>query len=264
MYDFQDRINQAVFPGLQGGPHNHAIAGIAVAMQQATTSEFVDYQNQTVLNSKRLCKGLMARGYTVVTGGTDVHLVLLDLTNIKLNGARAEYILDKVSITCNKNTVPGDTSALNPSGIRLGTPALTTRGLVEEDMDVIASLIDTALVLAKKIDSEVTKLVDFKSAVDNSKDVQVIRQNVEEFSRNFPKMSGDMLTSRLSEVYPEVYKLIQKEKSRQREGLEMIASENFTSVGVLECMGSCLNNKYSEGLPGQRLVFFYFIFFLEF
>lgn len=185
MYDFQDRINQAVFPGLQGGPHNHAIAGIAVAMQQATTSEFVDYQKQIVLNSKRLCKGLMAKGYTVVTGGTDVHLILLDLTNIKLNGARAEYILDKVSITCNKNTVPGDKSALNPSGIRLGTPALTTRGLVEEDMDEVVKFIDAALKLATEINSRVTKLVDFKSAVDNSDEVQSLKRQVDQFSERF-------------------------------------------------------------------------------
>jgi glycine hydroxymethyltransferase len=166
MYDYESRINQAVFPGLQGGPHNHAIAGIATAMKQATTPEFKEYQQQVVKNAQRLCKGLMERGYTIVTGGTDVHLVLVDLRPVQITGARAEYILEECSIACNKNTVPGDKSALNPSGIRLGTPALTTKGMVETDVDSVVDYIDRALKLSKEIAAvSGPKLVDFKKAV---------------------------------------------------------------------------------------------------
>ncbi|CAG2182382.1 unnamed protein product, partial [Oppiella nova] len=125
LYDFEDKINQAVFPGLQGGPHDNSIAGIATAMKQAASPEFVEYQKQVVSNAKTLATSLQSKGYKCVTGGTDNHLVWVDLRPKGLNGARAERILEEISIACNKNTVPGDKSALNPSGIRLGTPALT-------------------------------------------------------------------------------------------------------------------------------------------
>lgn len=120
MYDLESRINQAVFPGLQGGPHNNTIAGIATTMLQAKNPEFIDYQRQVVLNAKRLAAGLMERGYKIATGGTDVHMLLVDLSGTGVSGAKAEYILEEISIACNKNTVPGDKSALNPSGFRLG------------------------------------------------------------------------------------------------------------------------------------------------
>lgn len=119
-YDLEAKINQAVFPALQGGPHNHAIAAIATAFKQAQTPEFVAYQKQVVANAKRLAEGLLKKGYNIATGGTEVHLVLVDLRSKGLTGAKAEKILEDVSIACNKNTVPGDKSALNPSGIRLG------------------------------------------------------------------------------------------------------------------------------------------------
>ncbi|GLG95284.1 Serine hydroxymethyltransferase [Gryllus bimaculatus] len=137
MYDLEAKINQAVFPGLQGGPHNNTIAGIATAFKQARTPEFKAYQKQVLLNASRLSSGLQNLGYKLATGGTDVHLVLVDLRPAGITGARAEFILESISIACNKNTVPGDKSALNPSGIRLGTPALTTRGLKEDDMDEV-------------------------------------------------------------------------------------------------------------------------------
>ena len=142
MYDLESRINQAVFPGLQGGPHEHAIAAIATTMKQAKTPEFVEYQKQIVANSRQLCSGLQDRGYKISTDGTDVHMILVDLRSAKISGAKAEKILEEISIACNKNTVPGDKSALNPSGIRLGTPALTTRGLKEKDIDTVVDFID--------------------------------------------------------------------------------------------------------------------------
>uniref|UniRef100_A0A034WV49 Serine hydroxymethyltransferase n=2 Tax=Bactrocera dorsalis TaxID=27457 RepID=A0A034WV49_BACDO len=190
-YDLEDRINGAVFPGLQGGPHNNTIAGIATAFKQAQTTEFADYQRQVITNARRLCDGLIQRGYNVATGGTDVHLVLLDLRNVGLTGAKAEYILEEVNIACNKNTVPGDKSALNPSGLRLGTPALTTRGLVETDIDVVVDYIDRALKLCvetTKISGP--KLVDFKQTLKSNKEIaeklSKLRSGVEEFSAKFP------------------------------------------------------------------------------
>jgi len=191
MYDLEAKINQAVFPGLQGGPHNHQIAGIATAMLQARTPEYKDYQIQVVKNAQRLCSGLVSRGYKISTGGTDIHLVLVDLRPNGITGARAEYILEEVSIACNKNTVPGDKSALNPSGIRLGTPALTTRGLLETDIDRVVDFIDRALLLSKEIAAvSGPKLVDFKKAVHEDQTfapkVKALREEVENFSKGFP------------------------------------------------------------------------------
>ena len=104
MYDFEEKINGAVFPGLQGGPHNMAIAGIAVAMKHAQTDEFVDYQTNVISNAQALASELTNLGYKVVTGGTDNHIVLLDLSTVKLSGAKAERILELVDISVNKNT----------------------------------------------------------------------------------------------------------------------------------------------------------------
>lgn len=190
LYDLESKINEAVFPGLQGGPHNHAIAGIATALLQAQTSDFVAYQKQVVSNAKRLCEGLIKCGYNIATGGTDIHLVLVDLRNVQITGARAEYILEEISIACNKNTVPGDKSALNPSGIRLGTPALTTRGFVESDIDRVVDLIDCGLKLSKEIGTvSGPKLVDFKTACHSEQfagKIAALRNKVEEFGVKFP------------------------------------------------------------------------------
>lgn len=191
LYDYETKINQAVFPGLQGGPHNHAIAAIAAAMKQACLPEFVDYQKQVLKNAKRLAEGLMSRGYNLATGGTDVHLILVDVRSAGLSGARAERILELVSIACNKNTVPGDKSALNPSGIRLGTPALTTRGLKEDDIDRVVDYIDKALKLAKEITAvSGPKLVDFNKVISENVNIQSkinsLKEEIENYSQSFP------------------------------------------------------------------------------
>lgn len=146
MYDLEDRVNAAVFPGFQGGPHNNAIAGIAAAMHLATTQEFKDYQTTVLSNCKQLAESLKQLGYKITTGGTDVHMLLVDLRPINLTGSKAEFALQTVEIACNKNTVPGDKSAMNPYGIRLGTPALTTRGMKEQDIIVVAELIHKGIV----------------------------------------------------------------------------------------------------------------------
>ena len=135
-------FNKAIFPGIQGGPLMHVIAAKAVALKEALQPEFKEYQLQIMKNAKALCEGLMKRGVKIVSGGTDNHLMLVDLSHTELSGKELEKRLDRAHITCNKNTIPNDPrSPFVTSGVRLGTPAVTTRGMVEEDMDVIAEAI---------------------------------------------------------------------------------------------------------------------------
>ena len=139
-------FNKAVFPGIQGGPLMHVIAAKAVCFKEALSDEFKAYQKQIVDNAQALANGLTSRGIQIVSGGTDNHLMLVDLTNLGLTGKQAEKMLDEVHITCNKNTIPNDPqSPFVTSGVRLGTPAATTRGLKEEDMDAIAEAIALTL-----------------------------------------------------------------------------------------------------------------------
>lgn len=139
-------IDRAIIPGLQGGPHNHQTAAIAVALREAAQPEFKEYGHQIVKNAQRLAERLNAKGYDLVTGGTDNHLLLIDLTNKGVRGADAEKALGLAGITVNKNTVPFDPRPpFDPSGIRLGTPALTTRGMKEAEMDQVAAWIDAAI-----------------------------------------------------------------------------------------------------------------------
>ena len=139
-------FNKAIFPGIQGGPLMHVIAGKAVAFGEALKPEFKAYQEQVVRNAKALAKALMARGQKIVSGGTDNHLMLLDLIGLEVTGKELQNRLDEVYITVNKNTVPGEPrSPFVTSGIRIGTPAVTTRGLKEADMEKLAELIDLAI-----------------------------------------------------------------------------------------------------------------------
>ena len=136
------KINSAVFPGTQGGPLEHIIAAKAVCFGEALKPEFKVYQEQVVKNAKALCKGLQERGVKIVSGATDNHLMLVDLTENDLSGKELEKRLDEAHVTCNKNTIPNDPrSPFVTSGVRLGTPAVTTRGMVEEDMAKIAEII---------------------------------------------------------------------------------------------------------------------------
>ena len=139
-------IDKAVFPGQQGGPLMHTIAAKAVALRIAASEPFRARQRQTIANAKAFAEGLQAGGVPVLTGGTDVHLVLVDLTPSGLGGKEAEERLEEVGITVNRNAIPFDTrKPMDPSGLRIGTPALTTRGLVEDDMREIAEVIAVAL-----------------------------------------------------------------------------------------------------------------------
>ncbi|MGN0267889.1 MAG: serine hydroxymethyltransferase, partial [Lachnospiraceae bacterium] len=135
-------FNKAIFPGIQGGPLMHVIAAKAVCLQEALTDEFKEYQQRVLDNAQALCKGLMNRGIKIVSGGTDNHLMLVDLTPFDLIGKAVEKLLDEAHITANKNTIPNDPkSPFVTSGLRLGSPAVTSRGLNTEDMDQVAEAI---------------------------------------------------------------------------------------------------------------------------
>jgi len=140
--EYAKMIDKAVFPGIQGGPLMHVIAGKAVAFKEALSDEFKCYQQNIIANAKALANGLTSRGFNLVSGGTDNHLILIDLRNMNVTGKQAQLMLDEVNITCNKNGIPYDPeSPFVTSGIRLGTPAVTTRGMDEKAMDKIAEFI---------------------------------------------------------------------------------------------------------------------------
>ena len=151
--EYAKAIDKSIFPGIQGGPLMHVIAAKAVAFGEALQPEFKEYAKQVIVNAQTLADALQEEGFAIVSGGTDTHVLLVDLRTVGLTGKVAEHILDEVGITCNKNTIPFDPeSPFVTSGIRLGTPALTTRGLTAEDMKEIASII--ALVLKRPEDTE--------------------------------------------------------------------------------------------------------------
>jgi len=169
-FNLAERIDRAVFPGLQGGPHNHQTAAIAVCLHEASTKEFKEYGRQIVKNAKALAAKLFEHDFKLITGGTDNHLILIDLTNKGLSGAEAETVLDEVGITVNKNMVPYDPrKPMDPSGIRLGTPALTTRGFKEKDMAVVGDVIAQAIHNPKK---EIVK--------------EEVRNKVKELTQKYP------------------------------------------------------------------------------
>uniref|UniRef100_A0AAY4BV04 Serine hydroxymethyltransferase n=1 Tax=Denticeps clupeoides TaxID=299321 RepID=A0AAY4BV04_9TELE len=188
MYNLESLINQAVFPGLQGGPHNHAIAGVAVALKQALTPEFKVYQKQVLANCRALASTLIDKGYKIVTGGSDNHLILLDLRPNGTDGGRAEKVLEACAIACNKNTCPGDKSALRPSGLRFGSPALTSRGLAEEDFRQVAEFIHRGRLITDM--NPKATLKEFKETLEQSEKYQMkikeIRGEVEAFAGKFP------------------------------------------------------------------------------
>ena len=194
MYDIEERINFAVFPGLQGGPHNHTIGALATCLKQAATPEFVEYQKQVLANASALAGRLTELGYELVSGGTDNHLVLIDVKKSrKIDGARVERILELACVASNKNTVPGDRSALMPGGIRMGTPALTSRGFGEADFVRVADLFDRAVGIAVRLKATERgkKLRGFREmcaemgpAVDL--DLVALRSEVCEFAEGFP------------------------------------------------------------------------------
>ncbi len=172
--NFPTLIDRAIIPGLQGGPHNHQTAAIAVALKEAALPEFKTYAHQIVLNAKALADRLLEHGFDLVTGGTDNHLLLVDLRRKGVTGAQAEKALDAAGITCNKNTIPFDPrQPFDPSGIRLGTPAITSRGMREEEM--------------KQIGDWILEVVEHWEDGDR---LASIRLNVKEMTDHFPLYPG--------------------------------------------------------------------------
>jgi glycine hydroxymethyltransferase len=191
MYDLESRINAAVFPGHQGGPHNHTITALAVALKQAQSSEFREYQTQVLKNCKAMADGFLSKGYKLVSGGTDNHLILIDLKPNKVDGAKVEKVLELANVALNKNTVPGDKSAMVPGGVRLGTPAVTTRGMVEGDMKTIVDFVDRGVDIAIDIQSKLPegskKMKDFQNALQSgSPKIDALKSEVTTFARQFP------------------------------------------------------------------------------
>jgi glycine hydroxymethyltransferase len=188
-YDLEDKINSSVFPGYQGGPHNHTIAALAVALKLAQTKEFREYQELVLRNCQVLAKGLAAKGYKLVSGGTDNHLLLVDLKPTGIDGARVEKILDLAGIALNKNTVPGDKSALVPGGIRLGSPAMTSRGFNEKDFEQIVEYLHRGIQIAVETKKIAKTTKEFRELIEKNPDgfgIKELRAEVEKFCAKRP------------------------------------------------------------------------------
>jgi glycine hydroxymethyltransferase len=200
--EYMDDINAAVFPSLQGGPHNHQIAALAVALKEANRPEFAEYAACVVANAKALAQGLGKRGHVLATGGTDNHLLLWDVRSLGLTGSKVEKVLELASITTNKNSIPGDTSAINPGGVRLGTPALTTRGLDENDFDLVAEFLHRGSELA--IQAQQVAELELKARQEGGdeaslkkkkvllKDFVAVLENNEDVHRGIEQLKADV------------------------------------------------------------------------
>ncbi|KAL9123752.1 MAG: hypothetical protein Q9217_006847 [Psora testacea] len=192
LYDLEGPINFSVFPGHQGGPHNHTITALAVALKQAISPEFKLYQEQVIKNAKALEVEFKRLGEKLVADGTDSHMVLLDLRQHSLDGARVEAVLEQVNIACNKNSIPGDKSALTPCGIRVGAPAMSTRGMGEEDFKRIAKYIHTCIQICKNVQKSLPKdanrLKDFKAKVAGGevKEINDMKEEISAWAGSFP------------------------------------------------------------------------------
>ncbi|MDE1851430.1 MAG: serine hydroxymethyltransferase [Candidatus Micrarchaeota archaeon] len=192
--ELAERINKTVFPGMQGGPHENVIAGIATSLLEASSQEFKEYGQQIVRNAKALASGLMANGMKIATDGTVNHLMLIDLTPMgKGKGAFAEYALEVAGITVNKNTVPNEQSSpFYPSGVRLGTPALTTRGMKEQEMSLIARIIADACNEVKQYSLPESKeerhayIARFREETAKNQKLIALRSEVLELCNKFP------------------------------------------------------------------------------
>jgi glycine hydroxymethyltransferase len=206
MWNLEDAINSSVFPGHQGGPHNHTITALSVALKQAQTDEFKAYQEAVLLNAQAFAKRLGdpkdkgGLGYTIVSGGTDNHLVLVDLKPQGVDGARVERVLELVGVASNKNTVPGDKSALKPGGLRMGTPAMTTRGFQPDDFVRVADVVNRAVTITQRLDKSakeaaeakgrknpgsVKAFIEYLGEGENEREIVQLRSEVEKWVGTF-------------------------------------------------------------------------------
>merc|ERR1711871_454489 len=184
--DIKDRIDMAVFPALQGGPHNHQIGALAAQLLEVNTPEFVEYSRQVILNAQALAATLMEKGHKVATNGTDNHLVLWDLRPHGLTGGKVEKVCEAASISLNRNTVHGDVSALSPGGVRIGSPAMTTRGCGPEEFRTVARFIDRAIKICLDVQkTKGKKLKDFENGLAENADIKKLRSEVEAWASKF-------------------------------------------------------------------------------
>ncbi|ONH73463.1 Serine hydroxymethyltransferase, mitochondrial [Pichia kudriavzevii] len=196
-YELEKKINFSVFPAHQGGPHNHTISALSVALKQAQTPEYKQYQADIVKNASIFADALKTKGFDLVSSGTDTHLILVDLRSKGIDGARVEAVLERVNIAANKNTVPGDKSALFPSGLRVGTPAMTTRGFLGEEFKLVADFMDKAVKIAIDLKSKEQgsspkeKLNNFKKLASEDPQVKSLDEEVVKFVSKYP-VPGDL------------------------------------------------------------------------
>merc|ERR1712061_758254 len=184
--DIKDRIDMAVFPGLQGGPHNHQIGGLAAQLLEAATPEFKEYCKAVLANAQTLAKTLQEKGHKLASSGTDNHLLLWDLRPHGLTGSKLEKVCECASISLNRNAVHGDASALSPGGVRIGSPAMTTRGCTADDFKKIAEFLDRACQIALRIQKEKgKKLKDFEQGLAGDADLMQLRGEVEQWAVGF-------------------------------------------------------------------------------
>merc|ERR1711879_332242 len=173
----------AVFPGLQGGPHNHQIGGLAAQLLEVNTPEFSEYSKQVVANAQALAETLKAKGHKLASDGTDNHLILWDLRPHGLTGSKVEKVCEAAAISLNRNAVHGDASALSPGGVRIGTPAMTTRGLKEDGFKKVAEFLDRVLQISLQIQKEKgKKLKDFEEGLKVCQEIAPLRTEVQTFA----------------------------------------------------------------------------------
>merc|ERR1712117_967550 len=184
--DIKERIDMAVFPALQGGPHNHQIGGLAVQLLEVQSESFRDYSKAVVENARVLAETLRAKGHKLASDGTDNHLVLWDLRPHGLTGSKVEKVCEVCSISLNRNAVHGDASALSPGGVRIGSPAMTTRGCTTEDFKKIAEFLDRCCQIALKVQQEKgKKLKDFEAGLAGNADISQLKGEVEAWASAF-------------------------------------------------------------------------------
>ena len=179
--EYSKRIDNSVFPGLQGGPHNHQIAGVATALLEVQSPEYIEYAKRVVANARELAGYMTKLGFQLSTGGTDNHTILVDLKNFRITGSKMETVCELINISLNKNSVPGDKSALSPNGIRIGTSPMTTRGM--ERWDLLAGWLLEAVKICQRRSMEYgKKMVDFKRDIEADEEILKLREKVRKYA----------------------------------------------------------------------------------
>lgn len=188
--ELKPKVDFAVFPQHQGGPHMNNIAALCYQLNEVVGDDYQKYGEQVVKNAQAMAEAMLEKGYTLATGGTDNHLILWNVKPLKMTGGKMEAVLEKMLIYCNKNSIVGDKSPINPGAVRLGTPAMTTRGMGEDDMRTLVGYFEKAVALAQKVKEKAgPKLVDFLKELDSDEyleEIQGHQASMREFLKEFP------------------------------------------------------------------------------